>query len=514
MLENRSFDNMLGLANVPGVPSPAGNTNTYQNVAYPVTKPAPTVLTTDPGHELPDALQQLANIAPDSWSPPLGPYPRNRFPRDFANGTGFVDNYVNNTDEGNPAPPTSDHYGDTLKCFGAGTMISQLATEFTVCTNWFSSLPGPTWPNRFFAHFASSNGMDCSPTQAQIRGWATSGFSAPHGSIFKALSDKGLSYRIYNDCEKYGFNSCFSDDPSKSGGAGGGGWVPQVASLQGIWPDSWYELKDYFASDLQNGYSYQYTFIEPHYGDLYSNTYQGGSSQHPMDDIYGGNALIKFVYETLRRSPVWNESLLIVTYDEHGGFYDSVPPPPGIPPGDGSPGYGQPNTLNTFGFQFDQLGVRVPAVLVSPWVPKNFVDTTVYDHGSIPATLEKLFGLQPLTDRDRNANPVVHELILPEARQDCPLTLDLPEPLPQEQKPATTAAERALLDQRPLPESGNLIGVMGILLKMHYELSLKNCITRFFIRLHFRRIKTHGDLRAYSMRIHKKRQAKLAKVRK
>jgi phospholipase C len=172
-------------------------------------------------------------------------------------------------------------------------------------------------------------------------GWEAPGFgfTYPHGSVFDAVSRAGLTWRIY---------TC------------------------------------------------QYTFIEPNYGDITS-SYRGGSSQHPMDDVYGGESLIKAEYEAIRNSPVWVTSLLIITYDEHGGFYDSVAPPAAAPPDDGSP-----STYNQWGFTFGQLGVRVPAVVVSPWIPAH----TVYDHSSAPATIERLFGLPPLNARDAAAHDV------------------------------------------------------------------------------------------------------------
>ena len=83
-----------------------------------------------------------------------------------------------------------------------------------------------------------------------------------------------------------------------------------------------------FQSDLQGPYPYTYTFIEPNYGDVYGGSYVGGSSQHPMDGVARGEALIKATYEAIRNSPLWYRSLLIVTYDEHGGFYDSGKPGP------------------------------------------------------------------------------------------------------------------------------------------------------------------------------------------
>src|SRR5262249_42533801 len=160
-----------------------------------------------------------------------------------------------------------------------------------------------------------------------------------------------------------------------------------VASIHNISYLDVDSLED-LVSDLQGDYPYQYTFIEPNYGDLTSGTYEGGSSQHPMDSVANGEQLIQTIYEAIRSSKVWDSSLLIIIYDEHGGFYDSFAPGAAVPPDDGSPG-----TYNQYGFNFAQLGVRVPAVVVSPWIAQGTVDHTTYDHSSVPATIESLFGL-------------------------------------------------------------------------------------------------------------------------
>jgi hypothetical protein len=162
-----------------------------------------------------------------------------------------------------------------------------------------------------------------------------------------------------------------------------------------------------FASDVMGPYPYTYTFIEPNYGDVFGGSYVGGSSQHPMDSVARGEALIKATYETIPNSPLWERSLLIITYDEHGGFYDSVQPGGATPPGDGSP---NDPSINSGGFLFDWYGVRVPALIVSPLIPQGTVDHTLYDHASVPATLEALCGLTPMTNRDKGANHAAHGL--------------------------------------------------------------------------------------------------------
>ena len=249
--------------------------------------------------------------------------------------TGFASNYATTTDEALP-PPTADHIGDVMMEFDTPTQMPTsyaLATSFAICDHWFCSIPGPTWPNRFFVHGASSAGLEHAPTTAQIVEWETvAGFVLPHGSIYDALTANKLQWRLYNDN-----TDAYSDNPQNGSLFGA---LPQVTALKNV---TLLEVNSltHFASDLQGPYPYQYTFIEPNYGDVTSNTYVGGSSQHPMDDIYGGEALIKGVYEAIRNSPLWETSLLIITYDEHGGFYAARgPPPPAAVPhrrGDGRP---------------------------------------------------------------------------------------------------------------------------------------------------------------------------------
>ena len=287
------------------------------------------------------------------------------------------------------------------------------------------------------------------------------GFEYPNGSIYDAMNNNNVPWRLYNDVD---FNnnrhSLFSDDP-KNGSKWGG--IPQVASLKGITISKVRTLSK-FAEDLQDNYLYQYTFIEPNYGDVKSGNYAGGSSQHPMDDVFGGENLIKYVYESIRNSPIWNSSLLVITYDEHGGFYDSVAPGTVQAPNDNSS-----SQYNQFGFDFTQYGVRVPGVIISPWVAAG-VDGTVYDHSSVLATVEELFGLSPLTQRDGKAKDFTH-LFLPTPRTNCPMTLNDPAaPVAAAQK-SLSVEQLADVNAQPLPESGNEIGCLTIALKTDIELS-------------------------------------------
>ncbi len=135
-----------------------------------------------------------------------------------------------------------------------------------------------------------------------------------------------------------------------------------------------------------------------------------------------GEALIKETYEALRASAVWNKSVLIVLWDEHGGFFDHAAPPAAIAPGD------TPTTAknNINGFTFEKYGARVPAVIVSPLIPKNLVDHRTYDHSAVPKFLESLYGMAPLTARDAAAEDISALITLSAARSDAPQTLPAP----------------------------------------------------------------------------------------
>jgi len=519
MLENHSFDNIFAMSGIQGInAATVQDWNCYEGQTYQVKDCAPWFMTTDPGHEFKDVLEQLCG-ADAACEYKGGAYPS-------VNNSGFASSYASSLSE-DTGTPTQPHIGDIMACFDTQKqlpVICQLAREFAICDNWYSSLPGPTWPNRFFVHGASSAGWTDSPHLLDEITWeSVHGFRYCNGSIFQALCETGHEWRLYNDDKNQ-----FSDDPS---GPEYGGWISQVASLHRISQLDLHSI-DRFACDLNEltaeglpAYTYSYTFIEPNFGRSFFSpqppykgpTYKGGSSQHPEDDPSGGEGLIKAVYEAIRNSPVWNTSLLIIVYDEHGGFYDHVKPGCAIPPGDGIP-EGQ-KTRNALGFDFCQYGVRVPAVIVSPFIPKGKVDHTLYDHSSIPATLERLLGMNPLTNRDASANDVRHLLTNSAPREDCPKTLVSPvtasshRGLFEKELVAVTTALEHLVEEvvakvetvldvydEPLPDSGNIIGFLHILLKTELECSQLNGedeAEQARILENFKKIDTKNKAQAY-----------------
>ncbi len=173
--------------------------------------------------------------------------------------------------------------------------------------------------------------------------------------------------------------------------------------LKDIWlyALSHYRLFDQFLADAHTGSLPNYSFIEPRYfTDLFKSFIP--NDEHPPHNVLYGEQLIAAVYNAVRSSPCWKKTLLIITYDEHGGCYDHVPPPKATPP-DGL-------IANPLKFDFDTYGVRVPAVIISPYIPPGSKvrpvpaadgSTTPFDHTSIIKTVRELFALGgKLTARD------------------------------------------------------------------------------------------------------------------
>jgi phospholipase C len=479
MLENRSFDHMLGFSGITGTDAVTAQptqinglsgteANTCGGSSFPVTHPADFVMPVDPHHEFTDVLQQLCGK--NATYPRGGPYPA-------VDNSGFADNYVG---AGGSAA------GEIMKCYEAHQLpvLAALAKEFAVCDQWYASMPGPTWPNRFFVHAASAGGLDHSPTAGEVALWESfSGFHFENGTIFNALDsiNRQHGWRIYS-----------GDD------------FPNVAALKGINNFEVKDLDDFAADVAAPDYPCLYTFIEPNYGDVVHSTFKGGNSQHPLDDVTHGEALIKSVYEAVRRSPIWASSLLIITWDEHGGFYDHIQPPPAVAPGDRTVTGG----ANRFAFAFDHYGPRVPAVVISPLIPKNIVDHRQYDHASVPATLEAIFGLKPLTKRDANANNLTSLASLAAPRTDAPTTL--PNPAATSAIAARAVMVQAANDAAPV-DAGNLPGFLHAALRS--DLALSNPQDHDAILARFQAIKTRADAQNYLDAVRVKVRAGRAAIR-
>jgi phospholipase C len=429
MMENRSFDHLLGSSGLTGVDATTGlpttingldgQSNEWNGHAYPSGSPAVDPLAPGPSHEFPHVLCQLAGPGA-TYPTPGGDYPT-------IDMSGFVADYAAVV-----GPARQAQVGEVMTSCNARAQVpvlTALAEEFAVCDAWFSSMPGPTWPNRFFSLGASSDTIDDNPTPWDVLKWFLlpfHGFKYEHGSIFDLLSTHRHQYRLYNDR-----TNRYAAAPENSG------QYPFVAALSGV---SLFSVHDigHLADDLQQPYPYALTVIEPNYGDLLHATYRGGSSQHPSDSLAAGEAMIADVYNTIAGSPVWENSILFITYDEHGGFYDHVVPPPAPSP-NGEIG-------KDHRFDFEQLGARVPTVVISPWIPAHTIDHRVYDHTSVLRTVENNFGLPNLNQRDLWADDVLSLLSLDAPRTDCPMVLAPP---PRKLSPGHETVPLGPLDSIP-----------------------------------------------------------------
>lgn len=404
MLENRSFDHLVGFlktsnAAVAGI---VGTESNYSDPNNPAAAPAVAVsrasafsMPFDPNHEFCDVQKQL--FGPD----PTGLLCSNP-PTDPAAMNGFL--YSGNAAAKAAGVPAQGSM--VMECFQPDQLpvITALTQQFALFNFWYSSLPGPTWPNRFFVHAATSGGLTDSPDTDQI----LAGFSFDNGTIYAAIADAGRDWRIYHD-----------GLPQSAG----------IDSLRLAYVDPFtrhFREMQYFAQDVQDGILPDYTFIEPNYDT--GENYENGNSMHPLNDVRKGEALVKSVYEALRNSDYWQDTMLIVTFDEHGGFYDHVSPPAAVPTGDDTR-YSNPQHL----FAFNRLGVRVPTIVISAYTPKGIVigdsatdPAAVFDHSSIAATVVKQFSLNHLTERDRAANTLEPAVSLDNPRTDAPLTLPSP----------------------------------------------------------------------------------------
>ena len=388
MLENRSFDQMLGFlyGGKPTTPDGtpfAGLTGSESNLdANGRTVTISTIVSTtqnpylrpgaDPGEGFYNTNIQLFS----AQQAPANAVPTNQ---------GFVLNFQSAI-----ASDAANHFSDSLP----GTLpadimeayapemlpiMSTLATRYAVCDHWFASAPTQTVPNRAFAAAATS--LRHLDNVVKV-------FTCP--SIFGRLADAGQDWSIFG----------YSTAP--------------LTRLD--FPDTMHADESHFGlfADFQQraaaGTLAPYTFLEPSWG-------ANGNSQHPNYDVAQGEQLISDVYRALRTGPGWNETLLIITYDEHGGNYDHVAPPATAVTPD--------NSVGEFdNFTFNRFGVRVPALLISPYIKPGTVyraSSGTIDHTSVLKTIEECWNLPPFTKRDAAAPSLSGVLTLSSPRTDDPL---------------------------------------------------------------------------------------------
>ena len=264
-----------------------------------------------------------------------------------------------------------------------------LVNRFTICDHWFASFLGPTFPNRMYTHAAGTDRID-----NNLPGQSTSFSTMP--TIWDNLAAAGVSANYY-----------FNDEPFL------GLWGTKYASIA--------RTASTFFLQAATGTLPQYSYLDPGFVDEDS-----GSSfdDHPHADIRRGEAFLGRVVNALISSPQWSSTVLIITYDEWGGFFDTVVPP--VLPAD--------NTTSLTGepavFDHDKAGFRVPTYVISPFSPVGGISTEVFDHTSILKFVEWRFGLPALTPRDAGANNIADVLDFTKPNLNAPLMPQIPDPGP------------------------------------------------------------------------------------
>ena len=383
MMENRSFDHMLGAlkAQNPQIDGLNGNESNPDNTGAQVqVKPLAqyqSQLDPDPNHHFAAVNLQIFNDPQNG--PPLP-----------ATMQGFVKSYFNQQQN-------TAHSADILYYFTPDKLpvLTTLATEYAVFNRWFASIPGPTICNRAFAHYGTSFGQVSMDVFYE-------------GKQYKAIYDRMLAAN--HTCKLFYYDEASS--------------TMEVVNLLQNEPAVFGTFQDFLTACEKNALP-DYCFVEPNYTDHDSPDGDGeviACDQHPDHDIRAGEQFIASVYNAIRQNPkLWPNTALLIVYDEHGGIFDHVPPPSCLPDGF----VAQPSDTGTLdAFHFDRLGVRVPAILVSPWVAKGSVINDVFEHACIPATVTDYFigEYDNRSPREKAANTFLGYLSLSTIRpeDDCP----------------------------------------------------------------------------------------------
>ena len=393
MLENRSFDQIFGFRE--GVEGLTGNEFNLLNPSDDESPANPRIsvgqdepfqinLGRGPDHNLAAVNLQLFG---HEENPAVGENPRNN---------GFAASYQKQL-LGFSSHPTKDDVGVVMQSFSPGSLpaIEALADNFCLFDHWFCEVPSSTDPNRLYMHAATSIGNARNVFKQQFPNTET---------IYNSVENAGLTWATYD----FDLNEVRTQFPKTHTN-----------------PENFRRFEPRFANDVANNSLPNYSFIFPRF----FNNSGPQSDQHAPRDLRPGDQLIAQVYNTLRSNvDLWNQTALIVTYDEHGGFFDHVHPP--------SDGVHNPDGINaepvhstnlfTPAFDFKRLGPRVPAVLASPFVKKGIVVSDRFQHTSVLATLKKMFGLADfLTERDRHANTFEHLFDEATPRTDTPAQLPI-----------------------------------------------------------------------------------------
>ncbi|MGU3643403.1 alkaline phosphatase family protein [Microbacterium sp. C23T] len=434
MFENRSFDNLLGRLYEPGevesfegvigkdlsnpIPDWAEHGAEHGSISYGIAKTMDTP-NPDPGEEYQHVNTQLwGQIDPPSNRGVLAekmtaPY---NAPADTLSPppmSGFVTDYISAFTAEMGRQPTYDEYAQIMQGYTPQQMpvISALARGFATFDHWFAEVPSQTFTNRSFFHAATASGFVVNAPYGTFPG------KNDAETIFERLEAKSLTWRVYVDPAAPASFTALIHGPR----------------LKERFATNFFTT-DQFYADAAGGDLPTYSFIEP-------NLFHGHNDMHPPvsmlmpglsfdapSSLLGGEALLAKVYEAIRdgaseEGSNWSNTLLMVVFDEHGGTYDHVPPPLAAAPALARTGQ--------YEFPFDRLGIRLPAIAISPWIDERTVINGVHHHTSVIRTLRERWNLgDPLTARDADAPDLAAILTRDEPRQPAEWPAVHPQPVP------------------------------------------------------------------------------------
>jgi phospholipase C len=483
MFENRSFDNLLGFlydkANLPPGKSFDGlafgnysNKDPFGNVIpahvyegetdFIMHQPAP-----DPGEVYDHVNTQLfdiidppenADLRGRTMLPPYNAPKKGETPT----MSGFVHDYFNDLRARAHRDPLPPDYRVIMGGFSPEMLpvFSTLARNFAVYDNWHAAVPSQTFCNRSFFHASTSHGYVSNDGGPEgISKWFNE--SNDSQTVFHRLEDAGIPWAVYFDDRQLVSLTGFIHAPV----------------LEKFWKTNFRTMSQ-FEQDAADGNLPAYSFIEPRLiydhndmhppaGIRFAHTVVDGDviTGGAISDVRAGDALLHSVYSTIRSSSTKDGSnalntMLFVTFDEHGGTYDHVPPGSAVPPVPND--HMGPTEMD---FKFDRLGVRVPAIAISAYTAKNTIINDEMHHSSIIATLSRKYGLKHLTNRDRTANTIYNAINLTRPRQPQ----DWPDTHPQyvPKNPEATDPVPKGDDDRPLSPPG--AGLMAMMVAKYGE---------------------------------------------
>ncbi|KAJ7784864.1 phosphoesterase family-domain-containing protein [Mycena maculata] len=405
LLENRSFDNILGGVNRPGLDNPINNGNACNPVN--VSDPNGATLCTrakdfdsvlnDPDHSVTgNNFEFYGQFAPSDAAIQNGTLtPTNQ---------GFVEKQVISYGISSElaAEQVLGYYDETE----IPTLVSDVVDDFTTFNYWFSCIPGPTNPNRACALSGTSDGHGTNDNDFETA-------SINVNSIFETASSKGISWFNYD-----GTNGAFAPDALFYT------WT-EANAANNIVP-----IENFF-QDAYLGVLPQLSYLNPSCCGTNTN------SMHPTGNVSYGQVFVKQIYDAVRQGPHWSDTLLVVTYDESGGFHDHVPSPLAVRP-DNLTYTETAEDGQVYTFTFDRLGGRMPTFLISSFAPQGYIEnmgtnpetgaTEAYSATSVLKTLGLLWDFDDFTPRVSNS-PSFDHLIGPTMRNNAPLTLTPPLPL-------------------------------------------------------------------------------------